>query len=104
MSFYIISDNARRTFTMTVAERATFRANALEIRMYYVPEGETILVTRGQEALIMEGGSDPPPPTVPPRVLVQNSLALGVRTPESREIQERMIRPDRLWGWWSIAQ
>ena len=48
--------------------------------------------------------SDPPPPTVPPRVLVQSSLVLGVRTPESREIQERMIRPDRLWGWWSIAQ
>ena len=49
-------------------------------------------------------GRDPPPPTVPRRVLVQSSLALGVRTPESREIQERMIRPDRLWGWWSIAQ
>ena len=48
--------------------------------------------------------ADPPPPTVPRRVLVQSSLALGVRTPESREIQERMIRPDRLWGWWSIAQ
>ena len=53
---------------------------------------------------LQRGESDPPPPAVPPRVLVQSSLALGVRTPESREIQERMIRPDRLWGWWSIAQ
>ncbi len=54
MSFYLISGNDRRTFTMAAADRATFRANALEIRMYYAPEGETILVTRGQEALIME--------------------------------------------------
>lgn len=57
MSFYLISDNGRRTFTIGAADRATFRDNALEIRMHYVPEGETILVTRGQEALLMEGGS-----------------------------------------------
>ncbi len=57
MSFYLISDADRRTFTIGAADRDTFRDNALEIRMYYVPEGETILVTRGQEALLMEGGS-----------------------------------------------
>ncbi len=57
MSFYLISDDDRRTFTIGAADRDTFRDNALEIRMYYVSEGETILVTRGQEALLMEGGS-----------------------------------------------
>ena len=57
MSFLLISDNDRRTATLGAADRAMFRADALEIRMYYVPEGETILVTRGQDALLLEGGS-----------------------------------------------
>lgn len=57
MSFFLISDNDRRAATLGAAERAMFRADALEIRMYYVPEGETILVTRGQDALLLEGGS-----------------------------------------------
>ncbi len=57
MSFLLISDNDRRAATLGAAERAMFRADALEIRMYYVPEGETILVTRGQDALLLEGGS-----------------------------------------------
>ena len=50
--------------------------------------------------MISMARTDPPPPAVPLRVLVQSSLALGVRTPESRKIQERLIRPDRLRGWW----
>ena len=57
MSFLLISDNDHRSTTLGAADRAMFRADALEIRMYYVPEGETILVTRGQDALLMEGGS-----------------------------------------------
>ena len=57
MSFLLISDNDRRSATLEAPDRAMFRADALEIRMYYVPEGETILVTRGQDALLMEGGS-----------------------------------------------
>ena len=57
MSFLLISDNNHRTATLGAADRAMFRADALEVRMYYVPEGETILVTRGQDALLMEGGS-----------------------------------------------
>ena len=57
MSFLLISDNDSRPATLGAADRAMFRADALEIRMYYVPEGETIIVTRGQDALLMEGGS-----------------------------------------------
>lgn len=57
MSFTLISDNDHRTATLEPADRDMFRADALEMRMYYVPEGETILVTRGQDALILEGGS-----------------------------------------------
>ena len=57
MSFLLISDNDSRPATLGAADRAMFRADALEIRMYYVPEGETILVTRGQDALLLEGGS-----------------------------------------------
>ena len=57
MSFLLISDNDSRPTTLGAADRAMFRADALEIRMYYVPEGETILVTRRQDALLMEGGS-----------------------------------------------
>ena len=57
MSFLLISDNDRRSADLGAADQAAFRADALEIRMYYVPEGETILVTRGQDALLLEGGS-----------------------------------------------
>ena len=57
MSFLLISDNDSWPTTLGAADRAMFRADALEICMYYVPEGETILVTRGQDALLLEGGS-----------------------------------------------
>ena len=43
MSFFLISDNDHRPTTLGAADEAEFRADALEIRMYYVPEGETIL-------------------------------------------------------------
>ena len=57
MSFQLISDTDRVSATLSAPNRDMFRADALEIHMYYVPEGETILITRGQEALLMEGGS-----------------------------------------------
>ncbi len=57
MSFQLISDNARSPATLAASDRAMFRADALEIRIYYVHEGETILVTRGQDALLIDGGS-----------------------------------------------
>lgn len=57
MSFLLISDNDRAYTKLTASERTAFRADALEIRMYYMPEGSTILITRGQDALLMEGGS-----------------------------------------------
>ncbi len=57
MSFLLISNNDRVSATVAAQDRDFFRANALEIRMYYVPEGETILITRGQDALLMEEGS-----------------------------------------------
>ena len=50
MSFSLISATGRRTPILTAPDRALFRADALKIRMYHVPEGETILVTRGQDA------------------------------------------------------
>ena len=57
MSFLLISDSESRPATLSAGARAMFHAGALEIRMYYVPEGETVLVTRGQDALLLEGGS-----------------------------------------------
>ena len=80
MSFLLISDNDRRSATLGAPERAMFRANALEIRMYYVPEGETILVTRRQDALLMEGGSG--------RALRNHALAQAI----AGELQGRQLR------------
>ncbi len=80
MSFQLISDNDRRSATPAAADRALFSANALEIRMYYVPEGETILITRGQDALLMEGGSG--------RALRNTALAQAI----AGELQGRRLR------------
>ena len=80
MSFLLISDNDRRPATLGAADRAMFRADALEIRMYYVPEGETILVTRGQDALLLEGGSG--------RALRKPALAQAI----TGQLQGRRVR------------
>lgn len=80
MSFLLISDTDRRSPTVEAPDRALFRADALEIRMYYVPEGETILVTRGQDALLMEGGSG--------RALRNPALAHAI----AGELQGRRLR------------
>ncbi len=57
MTFTLISDARSQIDVWEPADIAGFRARALEIRMYYVSEGETILVTHGRDALLMEGGS-----------------------------------------------
>ena len=80
MSFSLVSANGRRTPILTAPDRDLFRADALEIRMYHVPEGETILVTRGQDALLMEGGSG--------RTLRNPGLAQAI----ARELQGRRLR------------
>ncbi len=80
MSFLLISDTDRRSPTVEAPDRALFRADAFEIRMYYVPEGETILVTRGQDALLMEGGSG--------RALRNSALAHAI----AGELQGRRLR------------
>ena len=80
MSFLLISDDDRRSATLGAADRAMFRADALEIRMYYVPEGETILITRGQDALLWEGGSG--------RALRNPALAQAI----AGELQGRRLR------------
>ena len=48
MTFTLISDARSQVDIWEPADIAGFRARALEIRMYYVPEGETILVTHGR--------------------------------------------------------
>ena len=80
MSFQLISDNDRVTATLAASDRASFRAGAVEIRIYYVPEGETILITRGQDALLMDGGSG--------RTLRNPALAQAI----ARELQGRRLR------------
>jgi beta-lactamase superfamily II metal-dependent hydrolase len=57
MAFYLVSQNDRRSVDVAAADRDMFRTDALEIRTYYVEEGEAILATLGQEALVSEGGS-----------------------------------------------
>ena len=80
MSFQLVSDNDRVPATLAASDRASFRAGALEIRVYYVPEGETILVTRGQDALLMDGGSG--------RTLRNPALAQAI----AGELQGRRLR------------
>ena len=80
MSFQLVSDNDRVSATLAASDRASFRADALEIRIYYVPEGETMLVTRGQDALLMEGGSG--------RALRNPALAQAI----AGELQGRRLR------------
>jgi beta-lactamase superfamily II metal-dependent hydrolase len=80
MSFQLISDNDRVSATLAAPDRASFRASALEIRIYYVPEGETILITRGRDALLMDGGSG--------RTLRHPALAQAI----AGELQGRRLR------------
>ncbi len=80
MTFRLISDNNNVSAAVAAPDRALFRADALEIRMYYVPEGETILITRGRDALLLEGGSG--------RALRNPALAQAI----AGELQGRRLR------------
>ena len=57
MSLTLIADTVNQLVSLSAEELAEFHAEALEIRIYFVPAGETILVTHGEDALLMEGGS-----------------------------------------------
>lgn len=53
-----MSPNDKRAATLTPRERQAFRADALQIEMYYVRCGEAILISHGPNAILVDGGSD----------------------------------------------
>ena len=56
-TFWIVSANTRATVTLSVAERQAFWNDAIEVAMYYVGQGEAIVVSRGNRAVLVDGGA-----------------------------------------------
>lgn len=56
-TFWLVSQNGKQTTRLTPAERQAFRADALQIVMYYVASGEAIVISHGQNAILVDGGS-----------------------------------------------
>ncbi len=62
-TFWLISDGGKRTVSPTTAVRQQFRADAIAVEMFSVREGETILISRGANVVMIDGGSGPRKPT-----------------------------------------
>jgi len=56
-TFWLVSSDSKKTITPTISERRAFRADAIQIEMYYVDSGEAILISRGRNAILVDGGS-----------------------------------------------
>ncbi len=56
-TFWLISPHSKKTTTLTAADRQAFRADAIKIEVYYVESGETIVISHGQNAILVDGGS-----------------------------------------------
>lgn len=55
-TFWLVSENGRKTTHLTPEDREEFREDAIEITMYYVGEGEAIVISRGNRAVLVDGG------------------------------------------------
>lgn len=62
-TFWLVSDGSKRTASPTATARQQFRAGAIEVEMFSVGEGEAILISRGSNVVMVDGGSGPLKPT-----------------------------------------
>ena len=56
-TFWLVPSNSKKTIAPSIAERQAFRADAIKIDMYYVESGEAIAISRGQNSILVDGGS-----------------------------------------------
>ena len=56
MTFWLVSANGRRSTDLSPPNRQLFRSDAIEITMYYVGEGEAVVISRGDRAILVDGG------------------------------------------------
>ncbi len=61
-TFWLVSATGKRTVSPTVAIRQQFRTDAIQVEMFSVGEGETILISRGSNVVMVDGGSGPRTP------------------------------------------
>ncbi|MHC4516867.1 MAG: ComEC/Rec2 family competence protein [Planctomycetota bacterium] len=63
MAFVLVSDSGIHKTGLDDVDAVDFRADALEIRLYYVGAGEAIVVSRnsGQAAILIDGGASNSP-------------------------------------------
>ncbi|MBI4585571.1 MAG: MBL fold metallo-hydrolase [Planctomycetes bacterium] len=54
---YFISDNSRTSIALTASARQAFREDSIVVTMYYVGQGETIVISRRNRAILVDGGS-----------------------------------------------
>ena len=57
MTFWLISNNEKRSIQLSAARQQAFRSAAIEITMFYVGKGEAILISRGNRAILIDGGA-----------------------------------------------
>ena len=59
MAFLLVSDSGIKRTALVDVDAADFRADSLEIRLYYVGAGEAIVVSRdeGKAAILIDGGA-----------------------------------------------
>lgn len=56
-TFWIVSPDVKKTIPMSSSERQSFRADAMEVVMYYVGAGEAIVISHGGKSILVDGGS-----------------------------------------------
>jgi len=62
-TFWLVWDGGKRSVSPPAAVRQEFRADTIEVEMFSVGEGETILISRGANVVMIDGGSGPRKPT-----------------------------------------
>ena len=56
-TFWLVSQGDKRRIHPSVADRQAFRADAIEIVMYFVGSGDAIVISPGNNAILVDGGS-----------------------------------------------
>ena len=55
--FWLVGANKKKTVKLNAARRAAFHAAEVQIRMYAVKSGEAIVISRGGNVVLVDGGS-----------------------------------------------
>ncbi len=56
MTFYFVDSNSIMETTLTSSDEANFNVAPLTMRMFNVGDGEAILLSRGTEGVLFDGG------------------------------------------------